>query len=69
MNLNKEQIKKAQSLCPSPSMIWYGKLKDKFEVFNKHRRQDKMPEVSFKYWCYLNNIDLSGKKLIDITRV
>ena len=55
---------KSRSLNPSPSLRLYMDWRRKFEIFNRHRRQDKLPEVSFKYWAYLHNVDLSGRTLV-----
>lgn len=57
---------KGLSLNPTKSVRWYCLLISEFKTFNKNRRQDDLPEVDFKFFCYNKGIDLSGRTLVDI---
>jgi len=63
----KKRIQKGRSLMSTQSLVWYGNLQKKWRLFNKTQRQDGQPQVSFKFFCYNNGIDLSGKTKIDIS--
>lgn len=55
---------KGRSLNNTPSVNLYLFWKQKHQLYNKQRRQDNLPEVSFRYWAYLNNICLNGTKKV-----
>ena len=55
---------KGRSLNPSPSVRLYADILEGWRIFNLKRKINKLPTVSLKYYCYLYNIDLSGRSLI-----
>lgn len=65
----KEKHGPGQSLNPTPSMRYYAGLIHRWKIFNRHQRQDGHPELSFELWCWNNNVDLSGRTKVDLSKL
>lgn len=57
---------RGRSLNPTPSLMFYAKAKKAHQDFNRHQRQNNQPELSFELWAWNNNIDLSGRTVVNI---